>query len=221
MENKLKKIVLGLFLLCGIAVVTWASFSLDAPVRAAVIGIEGSNWDHSFQKTIVGSVSRYGDWPELMALGAVGFLIAKKRRNLKWQRLFLIAMVASTLAGTMVNTLRLTTGRTRPRVSPAMEQAWYGPYHEGKWTVGHAEYNSFPSGHTATAMAFAAIIFLGSPFWGIVALFLAALVASSRVLLGAHHPSDLIAATLLSFALAWWLWKYRDHVLWNQLFKLH
>ena len=213
----MKKKVFLLLLFVGVVLLVKVAFAFDAPVRAAVLRLEGSNWDHSFQKIVVGAVSRYGDWPELMLLGAMGFLLARKKANTKWQRLFLIAMVASTLAGGLVNTLRLTTGRTRPRVSPAIAQAWYGPYHEGEWYIGKSEYNSFPSGHTATAIAFATIIFFGSPGWGVFALLLALLIAFSRLLLGAHHLSDLIAATLFAFSVAWLLWRSRGHVFWERL----
>ncbi|MBX9742021.1 MAG: phosphatase PAP2 family protein [Chthoniobacterales bacterium] len=208
----LKKTALLLLVMSGMLLLIRASFFLDAPVRAAIVQMEGSNWDQSSQKSIVGCISRYGDWPELMGLGLLGFFIARKRGNSKWQRLFLIAMVASTLAGTLVNTMRLTTGRTRPRVSPAATQGWYGPYANRAWYIGKSEYNSFPSGHTATAIAFATIIFFGSPCWGILSLLLAVAIASSRVLLGAHHPSDVVAAILIAFTVAWLVWKYHDRV---------
>jgi len=204
----LKKSIYALLILGAVVFLVRLSFLGDGPVRAIVLQAEGAHWDHSFQKALVGWISRYGDWPELMLLGGLGFFIARMRQNRKWQRIFLIAMIASTLAGALTNTLRLTTGRTRPRVSPAKEQGWYGPYYKGKWMVGRAEVNSFPSGHTATAVAFAVVIFLASPYWGIGALCLAALIACSRLLLGAHHPSDLLAATFLAISVAWLLWIY-------------
>jgi membrane-associated phospholipid phosphatase len=193
--------------LCSVTVLLYFAFLADAPVRAFILQAEGAGWDHSSQKLFFGFVSRYGDWPELMLLGIFGFFVARFFQNPKWQRIFLIAMIASTLAGAVTNTLRLTTGRTRPRVSPAMEQAWYGPYHEGKWTVGRAELNSFPSGHTATAFGFAIVIFLANPFWGIPALLVATLIASSRLFLGAHHPSDLLTAIIFSIGISWMLWR--------------
>lgn len=131
--------------------------------------------------------------------------MARYRRSRRWQKIFLCAMLASTLAGGLVNTLRLTTGRTRPRVT---EQHWYGPYHAGKWTIGNSEFNSFPSGHTATAIGFATVILLASPAWGAMAMLLAVSVAGSRLLLGAHHPSDLLAAFFVAVVISWFLWNY-------------
>lgn len=187
------------------------SFFIDVPVRRAVVRWQEPTWNTSSEKKIVATVSRYGDWPELMLVGAIGFFIARRARSQRWQKIFLCAMLASTIAGGLVNTLRLTTGRTRPRVA---EQHWYGPYHAGKWMIGNAEYNSFPSGHTATAVAFAGVILFAAPCWGVVAMIAAAGIAGSRLLLGAHHPSDLMVATCLALGIAWFFWDYmKNHSL--------
>lgn len=145
-----------------------------------------------------------------MVLGALGFLVAKWKCNRRWSRIFLAAMVASTLAGMVANASRLTTGRTRPRESPRIAQGFYGPWHEGHWLVGEPAYNSFPSGHTATAFGFAAVIVLAAPAWGVVAIPLAAAVAWSSIGVGAHHPSDVTVSILLSFAVAWGVWRFAE-----------
>ena len=115
-------------------------------------------------------------------------------------------MIASTLAGMAVNLSRLTTGRTRPRA--ATEQGWYGPHHDGKWLIGQADFNSFPSGHTATAVGFAGVILFAAPAWGVPAMIVALDVAVSRILLGAHHPSDVMTATVVALAVAWAVWEF-------------
>ena len=203
--------VLGIVPHSAIFFLMKGAFLIDAPVRSSVLHVEGDGWDHSTKKSFVAAVSHYGDWPELMLLGGVGFFLARRVRNRKWQRVFLVAMMASTLAGTVVNTLRLTTGRTRPRVGPPIEQGWYGPLYQGKCLIGAAEFNSFPSGHTATAVGFATVICFASLPWGVVAMMLAAAIASSRMLLGAHHPSDLLGATILALGVVWCCWFYFYH----------
>jgi len=82
-------------------------------------------------------------------------------------------------------------------------QGFYGPWKDGKLTIGNPALNSFPSGHTATAFGFALVIVLASPAWGLLALAGAALVAWSSIAMGAHHPSDVVVSIILSFLVAW------------------
>jgi membrane-associated phospholipid phosphatase len=179
------------------------SFLVDGSVERLVLEWNGGHWSHL---PAVALLSRYGDWPELMLLGVLGLVLARRLRNARWQRILLSAMIASTLAGMAVNASRLTTGRTRPRA--AAEQGWYGPRHDGKWMIGAADFNSFPSGHTATAVGFAGVILFAAPAWGIPAMIAAGSIALARILLGAHHPSDVITASVLSLAIAWLVWEF-------------
>lgn len=59
---------------------------------------------------------------------------------------------------------------------------------------------SFPSGHSASAAAFAAGLALESPGWGAAVAPVAASVAFSRVYTGVHYPSDVLAGTALGVA---------------------
>jgi membrane-associated phospholipid phosphatase len=62
--------------------------------------------------------------------------------------------------------------------------------------------SSFPSGHSASAFAFATGVGSVLPFEAIPIRTLAALVAYSRVHTGVHHPSDALAGALLGTTLA-------------------
>jgi len=199
-KNSLLKV--SFFLLITIAAVT-GSFLLDDSISHWVQSSNHGHWSH---KPVAEHLSHYGDWPELMVLGVIGFLVAWRLRNVRWQRLFLAAMIASTLAGMTVNLSRLTTGRTRPRA--VAEQGWYGPKHDEKWLIGEADFNSFPSGHTATAFGFAGVLLFAAPEWGLLAIALASAIAISRILLGAHHPSDVITAATLALGIAWLVWEF-------------
>jgi membrane-associated phospholipid phosphatase len=154
-----------------------------------------------------GFVREWGDWPPIMVAAAIGYIIARVRRNNRWSRIILAAMAASTLAGIIANASRLTTGRTRPRESPKIEQGFYGPWHEGRLLVGVPTYNSFPSGHTATAFGFAFAILYAAPGWGILAVAGAAAVAWSSIAIGAHHPSDIFVSTTLASIVGWFVWR--------------
>lgn len=186
----------------AVAVIVGAFF-LDRPVEQFVLAANHGHWS---QSPLAAAASRYGDWPELMVCAVLCWLVAWKLCNVRWQRILLLAMIASTLAGALVNVSRLTTGRTRPRAHA--EQGWYGPYHEGKWLIGRADFNSFPSGHTATAVGFAGVILFAAPAWGIPAMMVALAIALSRIILGAHHPSDVVTASVVSLSIAWSVWKF-------------
>jgi undecaprenyl-diphosphatase len=81
------------------------------------------------------------------------------------------------------------------RVRPCHALAWCAPL------AGTAPVDfSFPSGHAAGVFAFAAFVALRWPRWGAPALAFAALVAASRVVLGVHYPSDVLAGALLGAA---------------------
>ncbi|MER7765760.1 phosphatase PAP2 family protein [Kitasatospora sp. NPDC096140] len=68
---------------------------------------------------------------------------------------------------------------------------------------------SFPSGHSASAAAFATGVAIESPLLGAAVAPLAAAVAFSRVHTGVHYPGDVLAGTALGAAAAaatlhWW-----------------
>jgi undecaprenyl-diphosphatase len=62
---------------------------------------------------------------------------------------------------------------------------------------------SFPSGHTLHAVSFSILIVASFPEVGWICVPFAALVAASRVVLGLHYPSDVIAGALIGATLAW------------------
>ncbi|MGW6914886.1 phosphatase PAP2 family protein [Kitasatospora sp. NPDC054939] len=68
---------------------------------------------------------------------------------------------------------------------------------------------SFPSGHSASAAAFATAVALESPALGAVVAPVAAAVGASRVYTGAHYPGDVLAGFAVGGAMAaltlrWW-----------------
>ena len=71
------------------------------------------------------------------------------------------------------------------------------PFVENEWTVRLIEKSdfdkSFPSDHTVIAFALALAVFFYNKKLGAFFLFLAALIAFSRIYVGVHYPLDILA----------------------------
>ena len=61
---------------------------------------------------------------------------------------------------------------------------------------------SFPSGHTQASFAAAVSIFLYNRKWGAAAIVLAVLIGFSRLYLGVHFPTDVLAGAILGTVFA-------------------
>ena len=61
---------------------------------------------------------------------------------------------------------------------------------------------SFPSGHTLHAVSFTTVAIAYVPWLALLLIPFALLVGASRVVLGLHYPSDVLAATAIGSALA-------------------
>ncbi len=63
---------------------------------------------------------------------------------------------------------------------------------------------SLPSGHTAAAFLMATVLAASFPLWAPLLFTWAILVGASRLLLGVHYLSDLVAGALLGSGCALW-----------------
>lgn len=197
-------------LLSGVLIL--GSFQYDRQVRDAIVATQEKGWNKSEEGRFWGAVSKYGDWPQLMVFGGVFLVLAWRCKRTDWVQIVAAAMIASTAAGIFANASRLTTGRVRPRDEAKVGVGFHGPWHDGKLTIGNSKYNGYPSGHTATAVGFAAPFLFARPLIGIPLFFGALAIAWSRMQLGAHHLSDVVTSVLLALLTGWYVWKYtRSH----------
>jgi membrane-associated phospholipid phosphatase len=167
------------------------------------------NWIRENQnrsiKQFAGWLGDYGDWPELMVLGCAGVGFGWWLKKREWVKVILCMVLASTLAGVTINTVRLTTGRARPNNQEAALE-WYGVWHEGNWMMFRNKYNAFPSGHSATAFGFFGVIVFARRRWGWLFLGVAGTIAWSRLYLGAHHLSDVVVAGCVAMFIVYAVW---------------
>ena len=133
-------------------------------------------------------VSRLGDgvfWYALMGL----LILCDGMRGLEASgHLALTGLVALLL----YKGLKRWTRRPRPFASDLRIRAWVAPLDEF----------SFTSGHTLHAVAFSIVAVAHYPLLAIVLLPFTACVALSRVVLGLHYPSDVLAAIGIGSTLA-------------------
>ena len=143
---------------------------------------------HRSPRAYFSLVSRLGDgiaWYALMA----ALILFDGRAGL-----FAAAHLAATgaIALALYKALKHWTKRPRPFATDARIRAWVAPLDEF----------SFPSGHTLHAVAFTLVAVAHYPPLAWVLLPFTASVAASRVVLGLHYPSDVLAASAIGMALA-------------------
>ena len=96
------------------------------------------------------------------------------------------------VALTLYKLLKRWTRRRRPFAADLRIRAWIAPLDE----------YSFPSGHTLHAVSFSIVALAYYPWLAPLLLPFTAGVALSRVVLGLHYPSDVLAATAIGALLA-------------------
>jgi undecaprenyl-diphosphatase len=148
---------------------------------------------------VLPAFGRAADHGLLWMVVAAGLAATENRRA---RRAALRGTVSVAIASTLANLVgKNLFRRARPPITgiPAVR-------HPARWPVTPA----FPSGHAASAAAFATAVAMEAPAPVTIPIALAAgAVAVSRVVTGAHYPSDVVAGVAVGAGAAWlthWWW---------------
>ncbi len=165
------------------------SFLIDGLVMDAVAPLRGSVLTEFIGDTVRWLGIGYAQVGALLLLIVVGALF--RLRALPAGAWALLSFAASGVAGTI---LKVLVHRPRPWVD-ASPAGWSECLH-------NSDFHSFPSGESTTTFAIAVVLGWWYPTLRVPLLAIAAVVAVARVLVGSHHPSDVVAGALLGTAVA-------------------
>ena len=135
-------------------------------------------------------VTTLGNAGMIWILICILLLLRKSTRRIGWMGL--LALLGSLL----VNNILLKNIVERPRPYDIIEEL--------QPLITRPKDFSFPSGHTGSSFAAAAVFYRNLPKqFGIWMILLAALIGLSRLYLGVHYPTDVLAGMLLGIALGY------------------
>lgn len=174
-----------LFTVIALQVLLNGGLAFDRTLLLSIHGLASAGLDRFAM-----AVTRLAD-PLTMALGTSAMALLLWLMRLRWRGVYLFAAVGGASAFNYI--VKPLFGRVRPDL-------WLSPTPETSF--------SFPSGHSIASMSFAvAIILLAWPTRGrwlalVVATVFTAVIGFSRLYLGVHYPSDVLAGWLIGAAWA-------------------
>lgn len=156
--------------------------------------------NHVWLTSIFHHITKLGESQyALLVLITLFFFFQKKVPLFAYQMLYLFSAVA--LSGITVDILKIVVARMRPDM--LFQHDLYGFV---GFTLG-AQFNSLPSGHSATAAALAIGLTLLFPRYKSAYVLIAFLIIFSRVFLTFHYLSDTLIGALLGGIIAFVIYR--------------
>lgn len=179
----------------GVSVVLgFVLFPFDGPIFEAVRSLgERLGGDVKRELQFLG---QFGAISSVVIAAVVIWLLDERRRSSAWR-----VLLAAAVSGASCLVLKMLIGRPRPKFDdPGVLLGPFGAYPIGPevgvrhawefWADISSDLWAMPSSHTAGAFALAAVLTRWYPKLLGLLLALAITVAASRLLFGAHYPSD-------------------------------
>jgi len=184
------RLVLGVLLV--LAGLVWFDRSLSVLARGLPPVVTG----------FFGWITDYGlsDWVLIPSLAltlltaGLALVIRKWSPHLalfEMAQLYGFIFVGVGLPGLLSNLIKRAIGRGRPDVYEA------GNFFDLQHFFNDSTFQSFPSGHTTTSFALALVVGFLSRRWLVPLLVIAVLVGISRVVVGAHYPTDVVGGIVV------------------------
>lgn len=177
-----------------LSLAAWLALAIDFPVATFVKAARTPSW---LDELLANSETFGHGMGVTLILIAVWVLDPGRRSTM-------LGLVGGSLgAGLVANTAKLIIARTRPRSLDLTQGSVWDSF--GRWfpgDLGNAG-QSFPSGHTATAVGLAVMLTARYPHGRWYFAVMAALVGLQRIECSAHYPSDVLAGAAIGWLVAW------------------
>jgi len=140
------------------------------------------------------------NWMLIPTGAAIAVALVLRRRHIGFRNSAAYGLIASTIgfvfvsiggAGLIANLAKNIIGRGRPKLFDQVGVLDFKPF------AFDADWASFPSGHATNMFAFATVIGMLWPKGRVLLYTLAAWIAASRVLIGEHYLTDVVAGAIL------------------------
>lgn len=133
-----------------------------------------------------------GDYPQYnVTVAVLIWFYGVRNKSRAWRRIAMICFLGSSLAGVFDDCFRMTLGRPRPDTI-GVQDGFYGITN-----ALHGTFQSFPSGHAATAFGTAAALLVVDLPLGMITTLYALAVIWARMELYRHYPSDIIVGSII------------------------
>lgn len=159
------------------------------------------------------TIQQWGGISSLVLVTVIVVLMDRTGRRRLWDLL-----VAAGIVSIAVQALKMLIGRPRPRLGefydadsflgplgahPFITEHGSGVWHAWEfWRPISSDLWSMPSSHTSAAMVLSVFLGMAYPRLRVLAAAMVVIVATARVLLASHYPSDVVVGAAVGYALA-------------------